>query len=232
MLKIETKVELNKIREFQKKLFMWYKNNNRDFPWRREKDPFKILLAEVLLQKTNVEKVQPVYKKLTTYCPTPEKLSDADVPAVREAIRPLGLHYKASRLTEMGSQILNQYKGSIPDEEKALLRLKGIGKYIASATLCFGFNKRVPIVDTNVIRVLDRVFGIKSEKNRPRNDKLLWDAASKLVPQRNPKKFNWALLDFSALICKKRHPLCSECPIISICKSYADTHSKEKEKPR
>ncbi len=232
MLKIETRVKLNKIREFQKKLLVWYKNNSRDFPWRKEKDPFKILLAEVLLQKTNVEKVQPVYKKLTTYYPTPEKLSVADIPVVREAIRPLGLQYKASRLTEMASQIIKQYKGSVPDEEKALLRLKGIGKYIASATLCFGFNKRVPIVDTNVVRLLDRVFGIKSDKNRPRDDKSLWDAVSKLVPQRNPKKFNWALLDFSALICKSRHPLCDECPIISICKFYMNTHSSGKEGSR
>jgi DNA (cytosine-5)-methyltransferase 1 len=205
------------VKRFQTSILNWYTINERRLPWRGTNEPFKILVAEFLLQKTDVEKVKDVYGKFVHYWPSPQALSKARISSISKIIQPLGLRYKANRLKLTAKAIVEKFSGEIPESEDKLLELPGVGRYIACAVECFAFNKPKAVLDTNVIRILNRVFGIQSEKNRPRDDPCLWDFAQTLVPTNNAKEYNWGLLDYGALVCKSKEPLCRECVVHNIC---------------
>lgn len=208
----------NKIaKKFQIFILNWFARNGRCLPWRNTNAPFKILVAEFLLQKTDVEKVKSVYKKFIYRWPSPQSLSKARISSISKIIQPLGLKYKASRLKSAAKVIVEKFGGKIPEVDDKLLELPGVGQYIASAVECFAFNKPKAVLDTNVIRIFNRVFGIKSEKSRPRDDPRLWSFAQTLVPANNAKEYNWGLIDYGALVCKSKEPLCAECILHNIC---------------
>lgn len=208
----------NKIaKKFQTSIVNWYASKGRSLPWRDMNEPFKILVAEFLLQKTDVEKVKAVYETFIHRWPSPQILSKARISSISKIIQPLGLHYKASRLQSTAKAIVEKFGGEIPVEEDKLLELPGVGRYIASAVECFAFNKPKAVLDTNVIRILNRVFGIQSKKNRPRDDPHLWNFAQMLVPTNSVKEYNWGLLDYGSLVCKSKEPLCGECVLNDIC---------------
>lgn len=204
-------------KKFQASILNWYAIKGRRLPWRNTNEPFNILVAEFLLQKTDVEKVKPVYEEFMRRWTSPQALSKARISSISKIIQPLGLRYKASRLKSTAKAIVEKSGGEIPRAEDELLELPGVGRYIASAVECFAFNKPKVVLDTNVIRILNRVFGIYSDKNRPRDDLTLWNFAQSLVPFNNAKGYNWGLLDFGALICKSKEPLCGECVLNNIC---------------
>lgn len=210
----------DKIKRFQKVIFNWYKQNKRYLPWRNTSDPYKILIAEFLLQKTDVEKVKAVYEQFINHWPTIQLLCEANIHAIAEVIQPLGLKYKATRLKSVASIIVDKFNGNIPQTTKMLLELPGVGRYIASTIECFAYNKPTAILDTNVIRILTRVLGVSSQKQRPRDDTHLWDLADELLPHKNIKDYNWALLDYGSLICRSRRPLCNVCTLQEICTFY------------
>jgi A/G-specific adenine glycosylase len=213
-------IQKNKIKKFQSSIIEWYKLRSRRLPWRLTNDPFKILVAEFLLQKTDVEKVKPVYEEFLRHWPSSEKLSQARLSSLSKCLHPLGLKYKAERLKSTAKILLKKSRGQVPQSEDKLLELPGVGRYIASAVQCFAFNKHKAVLDTNVIRILERIFGIQSKKNRPRDDLILWNFAQKLVPKKNAKDYNWGLLDYGALVCKSKKPLCWECGLKNICIFY------------
>lgn len=203
--------------EFQTVALNWYRQNGRHLLWRDTNDSYKIMVAEFLLQRTDVEKVKVVYKEFILRWPTVQLLSKEEVSSISKVIQPLGLRYKATRLKSTAKAVVKKFGGKIPETEEKLLQLPGIGRYIASAVECFAYNKPKAVLDTNIIRILDRVWGIHSEKDRPRDDARLWDTAQALVPHNNAREYNWALLDFGALVCKSRHPLCGECVVQNMC---------------
>lgn len=210
----------DKIERFQKVILNWYEQNKRYLPWRNTSDPYKILIAEFLLQKTDVGKVKAVYEQFINHWPTIQLLCEANVHAIAEVIQPLGLKYKAARLKSVASIIVDKFNGNIPQTTKMLLELPGVGRYIASTIECFAYNKPTAILDTNVIRILNRVLGVSSQKQRPRDDTHLWDLADELLPHKNVKNYNWALLDYGSLICRSRRPLCHACTLQEICTFY------------
>jgi A/G-specific adenine glycosylase len=195
-------MEISKVRilEFQNLMLDWYSNNGRDFPWRNTKDPYKILVSEFLLQKTHVRKVEDVYTEFLIQFPTIPDLAKSNINEVKDVIKPIGLLYRADRLIQLAKTIVYKYEGKIPQDYKALIGINGIGNYIANAILIFAFNEKRVIVDTNVIKVLESEFGYKSQKRRPRTDKMLWEFAQSLAPSHHIREFNWALLDFGATI--------------------------------
>ena len=203
--------------KFQIFVLNWYNNNGRCLPWRNINEPFKILVAEFLLQKTNVEKIIPVYKKFIYCWSSPQSLSKARISSISGVIQPLGLKYKASRLKSAATVIVKEFGGKVPEANDKLLELPGVGRYIASAVECFAFNKPKAVLDTNVIRIFNRVFGIKSKKSRPRDDLRLWSFAQTLIPVNNAKEYNWGLIDYGALVCKSKDPLCGKCILYNIC---------------
>ena len=198
--------------EFQKKLLVWYSENNRNFPWRESKNFYNIIIAEIMLQKTNAAKVEKVYPNFIKKYPDFYALNKASSNNLREEFNYLGLqNQKAPILKELAKKVIIESRHEFFHNKNDLLQIKGIGEYIANAVMCFAFDKRVPIVDGNIIRILERVFNIKSSKKNARSDIKIWKNMEKLLPVDNFKDFNYALLDFAALICTFYNPRCDEC---------------------
>lgn len=215
-------IPLSKIRAYQKMLLAWFDEHKRNFPWRETNNPYYILISELLLQKTNSRAVGNVFQRFIKEFPTPSCVNAKNRETVYEIISPLGLFYRTERILNICQSIENEFNGKIPNTLTELMALKGVGRYAASAVLCFGFSKRTAILDQNVIRILSRLFAINSAKSRPRDDNDLWQAAIHLVPEKNYKKYNYALLDFSAKVCRTT-PLCNICPFIKFCHFYSLT---------
>lgn len=196
----------------------WGKKNRRDFLWRHKADPYEILVAEVLVQRTKAAQAESVYEAFLKRWPTVSSLCNARTEEIETTIRSLGLAYRASRLHELSCQIVRQFESRIPNEADQLKQLygKGFGDYIAHAILCFAYGKDVAVVDKNVERILKRVFSLRSRKNGHR-DPVLWQFASSLVPKGRAKEYNWSLIDFGALVCTSRNPKCPTCPLVTIC---------------
>ncbi|MGC8936731.1 MAG: hypothetical protein ACP5KV_05135 [Candidatus Methanomethylicaceae archaeon] len=192
-------------------LLSWFREHGRTFPWREGvPDPYKILVTELLLQKTKAEAVAEIWSNFFKAFPTVKDLSSAKERDVLEAIKALGLAYRAERLIALSRQIVEKFSGEIPSSFYELLRLRGVGPYIASAVLCFAYGKPEPIVDVNVMRLINRFRGYTDEKS-------VRDFISKIISSDCPKELNWAILDISATICKPKKPDCPSCPLDRMC---------------
>jgi len=214
-----SQIPKDKIYFFKKSINSWYKINKKSYPWRVTKDPYKILLAEILLQQTNVRKVLPVYNEMIDKYPTIHHLSNTRYMDILQHFKFIGLNYKAKRINEICNIIINNYNSQIPKEESELKLLPGIGNYIARAICCNAYDSKCSVVDTNVIRLLGRFFGIIWVKRRPRDDKTVWLFANKLLPRKakESKHWNWGLLDFAGAICTHYNPKCKKCPLKNKC---------------
>lgn len=202
------------IENFCSGLLSWTSENVRTFPWRETSDPYEILIAEILLQKTAAEKVEPVYKEFLDTYPSLENLSEAEIDEVATIIYTLGLQNQRSEALISISQILSE-KG-VPRDIDSLLELPQVGRYAANATLCFAFGEPRPIVDANVVRVYNRVFDTDFEYR----DEDAWQFAEEILPVGNASKFNLGILDFAAKICEPRSPNCSRCFFADRCNYY------------
>jgi len=192
-------------------LFHWFEENVRDFPWRMSDDPYVILVAEFLLQKTPADRVKAIFNKLISKYPDITSLAKADPSELSKEFAELGLTKRFKWIVDSMNFILSKHNGKIPTDKKKLLELPGVGEYTASAFLSFGHNVDIEIVDANVIRFYTRFFNIpKIEVN---------ELAREMVPKRNSKNFNFALLDFASLVCKKK-PVCSECGLSTNCSYF------------
>jgi len=200
-------------------LLEWWEKNKRDFPWRRSSDPYAVLIAELLLRKTTAKQVEKVYKAFLTRYPVPESLSTATEAEVEEFLRPLGMeHRRAKLLVELGKALVEKHRGSVPNSIEDLLQLPGVGAYTANTVLCFAYGKNAVIVDTNAVRVFQRVFGFRSKRRRPKDDHALWELARSIAPADRMREFNFAVIDFAHSICTPRKPRCYSCPVGSVCK--------------
>jgi A/G-specific adenine glycosylase len=213
-------LDQDKLRIFRQKLLLWFQKHGRTFPWRKTRDPYRVLVAEILLQKTNAAKVLPAYRQLVKKYPKVRDLASANVADLRSIIRPLGLLYRARRLKKMARGIIINHGGKLPLTQKELKKLYGVGDYMTNAVMSFAYEQPVPIVDTNIVRVFARVFGTKSPRPRARTDRMLWERIGTAVPAKRARDFNLALLDLAALVCTARDPKCSVCPMIRICLYY------------
>jgi A/G-specific adenine glycosylase len=215
--------ESNQIqKEFAVRLLIWYRKNKRDFPWRRTKNPYQILIAEILLQRTKAEQVEPVFEKFVKKFPNAHVLAKADINEIEECIAPLGLRKRGRMLKQLGKELVERHLGEVPRDAAALLELKGVGHYAANAVLCFAYGEDAPIVDWNVARVVERIWG-RTMKRAPHTDKDLFKFVSQLIPKGKGREFNLALLDFSAKICKPRNPNCKICFLSEMCNFYQIT---------
>lgn len=227
ILKIKNHPSQKITQVFQVRLVKWWDSNKINYPWREFKDPYKILLSEILLRKTNAEKVRNFLPIVLSELSSFNEISKMKKARLKKLLHPFGLQaHKSNELKKIAKNVKNKYSGIIPDDYDHLIELKGIGPYIANAILCFGFNQRRPILDTNVIRIYERSFNIKSNQNRPRTDKKLWEFSKSMLPKHKVKEFNYALLDFAKKICKPRKPLCGICAINSICHFYSINFGK------
>ncbi len=205
-------------RRFQQRLLNWYRKHGRDLPWRRTSDPYKILVSEVMLQQTQVDRVIPKYHEFLKRYPSFEALSEARPNQVKETWYPLGYNIRPLRLHSIARETVARYGGTLPNDQEELLSFKGIGRYTAGAIRSFAFNEDAPILDTNVMRVLHRVFVGAGDPKTRKN--LLWELSESLIPRGRGYDFNQALMDIGATICTARDPYCLLCPMKELCKSY------------
>jgi A/G-specific adenine glycosylase len=204
---------------FQRSLLTWYAANKRDLPWRKTADPYSILVSEIMLQQTQVERVIPKYEEFLQKYPTLDALANASIEEVRQTWYPLGYNIRPTRLHSIAREAVEKYGSQIPDDPEALQGLKGIGRYTAGAVLSFAFGRDAPILDTNVRRVLHRVFIGEGDAKRYSLQKDLWELSEALIPAGNAYDFNQALMDFGATVCTARKPVCLLCPMQDFCKA-------------
>ena len=204
------------IRAFQRRLIDWYQKHGRDLPWRRTRDPYAILVSEVMLQQTQVQRATLYYEKFLQRYPTVADLASADEPEVRETWEGLGYYARARNLQRTSQKIVAEYNGRFPVEPAELETLPGIGPYTAGAVASFAFHKGAAILDTNAERVLTRFFALPTERQTSRS---LWEVAHRVTPKGKAHLFNQAIMDIGATICVARTPRCSGCPLRSLCKS-------------
>lgn len=201
---------------FRNRLLSWAKQNLRDYPWRRTSDPYSILVAEFLLQRTDADTVVPIYEIFLNRYPSLEKLVTAPVEDIAKFLQPLGLFFRAERLFKTAQIVVEKYQGKIPEEETDLLLLPGIGNYTARAICSQAFGHPKAVLDTNVARILERFFGIEGGRVKSRC-KILWKAAETVAPDIKVGRWNLTLLDFGAIVCTARNPKCSRCPLSQRC---------------
>ena len=219
----KTKVNIKRKKEvFIERILDWRKDNNRDYLfWRKTKNPYHILVSEMMLQKTTVNQVQEVVPIFIKSFPTPKDLSEADVDEIKKIITPLGMeHRRALRFKKWAEIVADRYDGRIPDTAEELVSFPGVGKYMANGVLCMAYGQDAPMLDTNAVRILERVFGVKSRKARPRTDDKLWDFLKDIIPFGRAREVNLAILDLGALVCTARNPRHSICPVIGLCDAY------------
>ncbi len=205
---------------FRRRLLAWYRAHGRDLPWRRTDDPYHILVSEVMLQQTQVDRVVPKYHEWLEKYPSLEALASAPEDDVNATWRPLGYNIRPRRLHAIARESVTRYGGRLPSDQETLLSFKGIGAYTAGAIRSFAFRERAAILDTNVARVLFRVFVAKGDPKAHAMKRHLWTVSEALVPRKHVFDYNQGLMDLGATVCTARKPRCSGCPMTRLCRSY------------
>jgi A/G-specific adenine glycosylase len=204
-------------RRFRRALLAWYREHGRKLPWRETSDPYHILVSEMMLQQTQVDRVLPKYHEWLAKYPSLDALAAAAEGDVSATWRPLGYNVRPRRLHAIARESVERYGGSLPSDEATLRSFKGIGAYTAGAIRSFAFGQRAAIVDTNVARVLFRVFVGRGEAKAHAMRKHLWKVSEALVPRKDVFDFNQALMDLGATVCVARTPKCLVCPMLKMC---------------
>ena len=207
-------------RRFRTRLLTWYRRHGRDLPWRKTDDPYHILVSEIMLQQTQVDRVLPKYEEWLSKYPTFHDLAAAPEQDVTKTWYPLGYNIRPKRLQSIAREAVERYGGRLPADEETLLSFKGIGAYTAGAIRSFAFRERAAILDTNVARVLFRVFVGDGDLKSHAMTQHLWKLSETLVPRRDVFDFNQALMDFGAMMCPARKPKCLVCPMSKSCRSF------------
>ena len=204
------------VRAFQRRLLEWYKKHGRDLPWRRTRDPYAILVSEVMLQQTQVSRALLYYDRFLGRYPTVADLAHAAEGEVRETWEGLGYYNRARNLQRASRQIVEKHKGRFPRTHADLTALPGIGEYTAGAVRSFAFHAHAAILDTNAARVLTRFFALPPEQQ---TNRFLWSVAHQVTPNGQAHVFNQAIMDLGATVCIARTPRCDECPVRTVCRS-------------
>lgn len=203
---------------FRRRLLAWFRRNGRDLPWRHTRDPYRVLVSEVMLQQTQVARVAEYYPKFLDSFPTLRRLAAASPARVREAWDGLGYYRRAANLQSLAQEVVERHAGRLPAEPELLRRLPGVGRYTAGAVASFAFERSVAAVDTNVARVLRRAFHPRLPKGA-RAERRLWETATALLPRggKSAWAFNQAVMELGALVCTARVARCEVCPVAAAC---------------
>ncbi|MEO8478217.1 MAG: A/G-specific adenine glycosylase [Gemmatimonadota bacterium] len=209
-------------RRFKRRLLKWFRTHGRDLPWRRTRDPYRVLVSEIMLQQTQVSRVEGYWHDFLRRFPTLEALAQARPRSVREAWSGLGYYRRATNLHRLARDVVREQGGTLPDDIDALRALPGIGPYTAGAVASFAFERNAPAIDTNVGRVLRRVFHPRTKDNATGRRRLEATARA-LVPRPGADAWitNQALMELGALVCTARIMRCDRCPVRPACRTGA-----------
>ncbi|WP_458414608.1 A/G-specific adenine glycosylase [Schinkia sp. CFF1] len=206
--------------QFQLDLISWFLNEQRVLPWRKDKDPYKVWVSEVMLQQTRVETVIPYFNHFIEQFPTVEALAAANEEQVLKAWEGLGYYSRVRNLQSAVKEVVADYGGQIPNNPENLSKLKGVGPYTKGAILSIAYNIPEPAVDGNVMRVLSRVLLIKDDIAKVKTRKLFENAVRELVSTEQPSEFNQGLMELGALVCTPKSPSCLLCPVQHHCRAF------------
>jgi A/G-specific adenine glycosylase len=214
--------------EFGRRLRSWYRRNARDLPWRKTRSPYEVLVSELMLQQTQVSRVVTKYGEFLGQFPTLAHVARAHSGRVMEAWEGLGYYARARNLHRLAVEVTdggNEPDRELPADPSALQALPGIGAYTAGAVASFAYERRAALVDTNVARVLRRVFAPSVDAKTTKGNRRLWQIAESILPRtgRSTWTHNQALMELGALICTARIAHCDRCPVRSICRSAKPT---------
>ncbi|HEU5432119.1 MAG TPA: A/G-specific adenine glycosylase [Thermomicrobiales bacterium] len=209
-----------KIAAVRRGLLRWFAANARDLPWRRTRDPYRVLVSEVMLQQTQVERVIPYYETFLERFPTVQALASAPTSAVIQSWAGLGYNRRAVNLQRTARAVVKEHEGAFPRSVKELQKLPGIGPYTAGAIACFAFEQDTPFIDTNMRRVLHRWFFGVDVPQPFASDRQLLAVAAATLPPGDGWRWNQALIEFGALQCTARKPACVVCPLQAECAAF------------
>lgn len=208
--------------EFQKNLLSWFSREQRDLPWRKDQDPYKVWVSEIMLQQTRVDTVIPYFNRFIEKFPTIDALATADEEDVLKAWEGLGYYSRVRNLQSAVKEVSEKYGGIVPDTPKEISSLKGVGPYTAGAILSIAYSKPEPAVDGNVMRVFSRILSIWLDIAKPASRKVFEQAVRNLISEENPSYFNQALMELGALICTPTSPSCLLCPVREHCQAFEE----------
>jgi A/G-specific adenine glycosylase len=213
---VKKKIETRKA-DLTNNLIKWASKNSPEYPWRRTADPYNVMVSEMLLRRTRASSVPSVYEKFLKKFPTVSSLAKSSVEEIENIIQSLGMKSRSNKMKSAAKIIVEKYSGKIPSGEKELLEIVGReSRYTANAIRCFALNQKVPIFDVNVNRIFERIFSVDFGKAAHKK-KDSWKLVSLVVPEKNIKQYNWALLDLGKAVCTPADPKCKICPLKTIC---------------
>ena len=215
---------------FRRRLLRWFRRHGRDLPWRRTRDPYHIVVSEFMLQQTQVSRVEAYYRRFLDRYPTVHALARAAPASVRESWDGLGYYRRAANLHRLAQAVVDRHAGVLPSDPEVLATLPGVGRYTAGAVACFAYERVAATVDTNVARVIRRVFHPRPGGRTV--SKQIWTTALEILPRQGKRAWevNQALMELGALVCTARVAKCGACPVRRVCRTgRAVTLSEAKE---
>nr|WP_263325190.1 A/G-specific adenine glycosylase [Neobacillus sp. Marseille-Q6967] len=227
MVKELKNIEKVDILSFQQDLISWFKEEQRDLPWRKDQDPYKVWVSEIMLQQTRVDTVIPYFNRFIEWFPTIDVLAKADEEKVLKAWEGLGYYSRVRNLHSAVKEVQEKYDSKVPDNPKDISSLKGVGPYTAGAILSIAYGVPEPAVDGNVMRVLSRILSIWDDIAKPSSRKIFESAVRELISHDEPSAFNQALMELGALICTPTSPSCLLCPVRDHCQAFHEGTASE-----
>lgn len=208
------------IEQFQRNLITWFEVEQRDLPWRKDKDPYKVWVSETMLQQTRVDTVIPYFNRFIDQYPTIRDLSEADEEKVLKLWEGLGYYSRVRNLHAAVKEVNEKYGGKVPNSLDEISSLKGVGPYTAGAILSIAYGLPEPAVDGNVMRVISRILSIWDDIAKPATRKIFEKAIREMISQENPSFFNQALMELGAIVCTPTSPSCLLCPVREHCMAF------------
>lgn len=205
------------LRTLRSRLLAWFRSNRRDLPWRATRDPYRIWVSEVMLQQTTVAAVVPYFERFMATLPDLRSLAEANEQVVLKLWEGLGYYRRARHLHAAAKQLVAEHNGDFPDDPDVWIALPGVGRYILGAVLSQAFDRRLPIVEANSLRVLARLFGYWGDPREGEGKAWVWSTAEAVLPTKSVGDFNQALMELGALLCTPTTPDCRRCPLSRHC---------------
>jgi A/G-specific adenine glycosylase len=206
--------------DMSRRLLAWYGRDGRDLPWRRTRDPYCIWLSEIMLQQTGVVAVIPYYERFLKAFPDVAALAAAPLDQVLELWAGLGYYRRARFLHEAARRVMSEHEGRFPEQLETIMTLPGIGRSTAGAIVSIAFDRKGPILDGNVRRVLCRLLAIAGDPRSGKVEKQLWQLAEILTPEDRSHDYAQAIMDLGATVCTPRRPDCAACPLSALCQAF------------
>ena len=200
-------------------LLEWWDAGHEDLPWRQNRDPYAVWVAEIMLQQTQISTIIPYFQRWMAKFPDVETLAAASLDEVLKLWEGLGYYSRARNLHAAANTVCGEYGGQIPQGVNELMKLKGIGRYTAGAIESIAFDRPAPVLDGNVIRVISRLWDVEQDVTKSATRRQLWHLAEQMVDPERPGDFNQALMELGQKLCLSALPLCQRCPLSTLCLS-------------